>query len=165
MSNKTVHSKMRVCRVCGEMFHPRTVTQQCCSAYCGRKYVQRARNQKYQDMVQTCDWCGNEFTPRIPFQRFCRVGCGQAAYRQRTQAIKAGQEPLVLRKRPKTDRINTHNKRDIQELRAREGLRPLSSGRVICLSCGNSFASWDRVLNKICPNCKDNEEFINGEWF
>jgi predicted RNA-binding Zn-ribbon protein involved in translation (DUF1610 family) len=53
----------------------------------------------------------------------------------------------------------------IDKVRDYHGMRPLAPAQVKCLSCGNVFKSKDKFTNRICPNCKDNEEYVNNVWF
>lgn len=159
MSKKYTYLTTKKCLNCGKKFKTPRPRQKCCCADCSRKYIQQSRDEKYSKTVYKCDWCGNEYTPRIGFQRFCTIACGQAAYRQRRIAEKIGEEPILKRDKPKQNRSRTYDKIAIDRLREREGLRPLAPAQVECLSCGNIFRSEDKINFRICPNCKDNEEF------
>lgn len=44
--------------------------------------------------------------------------------------------------------------KDINKARAKVGLPPLQPGPVECLMCHQTFESWARAYNRICPRCK-----------
>ena len=43
--------------------------------------------------------------------------------------------------------------KEVDKLRKHFGLRPLKSGIIDCICCGDSFESWDIRSNRLCNRC------------
>lgn len=48
---------------------------------------------------------------------------------------------------------------EINRLRRLEGLLPVEPATVVCLRCDNKFESWDKRNNRICDECKSDDEY------
>ena len=47
----------------------------------------------------------------------------------------------------------------INKLRRSEGLPNIEPGIVKCLRCDNEFESWDKRNNRVCDECKADDEY------
>ena len=52
---------------------------------------------------------------------------------------------------------------EINKLRRSEGLPNIEPGIVKCLRCDNEFESWDKRNNRVCNECKADDDY--GEQF
>lgn len=48
---------------------------------------------------------------------------------------------------------------EINRLRVSEGLPPIEPATVRCLRCDAEFESWDKRNNRVCNECKSDDEF------
>lgn len=90
---------IRICKVCGEEFHPTARKQACCnqmkprkcavcgkefmtlcstsntkstcSTECTKRYADIRRSQAFQATTRVCKWCGKEFHPKSVRQFYC----------------------------------------------------------------------------------------------
>lgn len=91
---------VRICKLCGQEFHPRARKQQCCGevrvkqcAWCGKdfeyicspdknkltcsvscqaQYIKAKRMKSAAQTTKICKWCGKEFTPKSVRDVYCR---------------------------------------------------------------------------------------------
>ena len=89
----------KICKLCGEPFHPNSTRQQCCnkpivryceicgspisgicstsfqkvtcSSKCSAKLIKRNREKSASNLVKTCKWCGKEFHPKSVRDEYC----------------------------------------------------------------------------------------------
>ena len=67
----------RLCRICGQMFKPRTTTSTFCSHECSKKGKRRPARVK--TAARDCEICGTNFLPNHTNQRFCSQQCSGKA--------------------------------------------------------------------------------------
>ena len=137
------------CLYCGAWFVPWNSTARFCSNSCGTKWGFQNR---FKGTTEVCAWCGATFQRRSYAHKYCTVQCSRLAESQRKRDKVAGKIA------PKSRR-GSIERRDVDEVRKRDGLAPLDPGRVTCLKCGKSFKSWDKKNNRRCPECSGNDDF------
>ena len=146
------------CLYCGGCFIPWNPDARFCSSSCGAKWGSENR---LKGVTETCAWCGKSFQKKTYSHKYCAVKCSRLAAAQQKREKLAGKTTAKTRR-------GSIERRDINEVRKREGLRPLAPGRVTCLKCGKSFNSWDKKNNRRCPECSGSDEFqntISSEYF
>ena len=49
--------------------------------------------------------------------------------------------------------------KEINKLRKAEDLPPIEPGTVVCLRCDAKFESWDKRNNRVCDECKSDDDY------
>ena len=49
--------------------------------------------------------------------------------------------------------------KEINKLRKSEDLPPIEPGTVVCLRCDAKFESWDKRNNRVCDECKNDDDY------
>ena len=67
--------KIRICVICGKEFTTLCTTKKAnrmtCSSKCQGQYVKRQREASSARTTKICEWCGEEFIPISPLQKYC----------------------------------------------------------------------------------------------
>jgi hypothetical protein len=135
---------------CNITFSPKQATQIYCSRSCRNKAGRKTRLLKQRAIVAelgdvTCPVCGITVQRTRKRQTTCLSEDCKHLWTTKCGRGINDNEP--------TKRKGVHDFTP-QMLREEFHLMQYSPGEAICLCCGQTFASWDTKLNRICNHCK-----------